>query len=310
MEIEHMLSLNLQLFGEGGGDGGAGGEGSASAATEAGPQDLSKVQYGKAAAPAKPMQQEAPAEAPAPDADAEFEELIKGKYKDQFGKRTQKIINDRFKETKSLEAKASNADKLAPIMDLLASKYGVDSTDVDKLVKAVQEDDSYYEDEALDKGLTVKQLKEMKALERENAEFKRQAEAQQRQVRTNQIMDQWSQQANDTAKVYPGFDLNAELSNQESGQRFQDLLRSGIDVRTAFEVIHKDELISGAMRYTAQQVAAKTAADIRTRGQRPVENGSSKRGAVEVRKSDPRQLTKADREEIARRVLRGEKISF
>lgn len=309
METKHMI-LNLRLFGEGGGDGGAGGEGSASAATEAGPQDLSKVQYGKAAAPAQPMQQEAPAEAPAPDADAEFEELIKGKYKDQFGKRTQKIINDRFKETKSLEAKASNADKLAPIMDLLASKYGVDSNDVDKLVKAVQEDDSYYEDEALDKGLTVKQLKEMKALERENAEFKRQAEAQQRQARTDQIMGQWSQQAELTAQRYPGFDLQAEINNPESGKRFSDLLRSGVDVGTAFEVIHKDELISGAMRYTAQQVAAKTAADIRARGQRPSENGSSKHGAVEIRKSDPRTLTRADREEIARRVLRGEKISF
>lgn len=51
---------------------------------------------------------------------------------------------------------------------MLAQKYGVDPGDLEKLSSAIEEDDSYYEDEATRRGLTVQQLKEMKRIEREN----------------------------------------------------------------------------------------------------------------------------------------------
>lgn len=53
------------------------------------------------------------------------------------------------------------------------------------------------------------------------------------------------------------------------------LLRSGVDARTAYEVVHKDEIIGGAMQYTAQRVQEKVVNDIRARGMRPPENGGS-----------------------------------
>ena len=194
------------------------------------------------------------------------------------------------------------------MLELLANKYGVDGKDVDALVKAIEEDDSYYEDEAIQKGLTVEQLKKQKALERENAEFKRAREEAERRQNADRIYAQWQQQGEDTKRFYPNFNFQAEVTNAETSSRFLDLLRAGVDVRTAYEVVHKDELIAGAMQYTAQTIQQKTVNDIRARGMRPAENGTAGNNAAVTVKTDPTKFTKKDREEISRRVMLGERI--
>jgi hypothetical protein len=91
--------------------------------------------------------------------------------------------------------------------------------------------------------------------------------------------------------------------------QFRQLLQSNVPVRTAFEVIHRDEIIPAAMQYTAKTVEQKLANKLVANGARPAENGSSGQSAT-ITKSDVSQLTKEDRREIARRVARGEKIVF
>ncbi|MFZ5975208.1 MAG: hypothetical protein ACOYU3_07350 [Bacillota bacterium] len=326
--------LNLRLFdgGEGGGGAATGAPGSAETGTDApeGATDsgrktkaeknpLAKVVYGKQeGSNTEPAAKEEPAKTepdtktgPIADADAdaarkaEFDRLINGDYKDLYTERTQKMINERFKQTKQLEAQS---EALAPVLDMLAQKYGVDAKDVKALSNAIQEDDSYYEQEAYDRGLTVDQLKQMKKLERENAEFRRVMEERSKAEEANRIMSTWYEQAEQTKGVYPGFDLEVECKNEATGERFVSLLRSGVDVKTAYEVIHKDDLIGGAMQYTAQQVAQKVTNDIRARGMRPAENGTSGNAAAAIVKSDPSKFTRQDREEISRRVQRGERI--
>ena len=112
-------------------------------------------------------------------------------------------------------------------------------------------------------------------------------------------------QAEEAKKVYPSFDLKAEMQNP----KFLDLLRSNIDVRTAYEVLHKDDIIRGAMQFTAKTVESKLAKNVAAQGARPAENGMSS-GSPAVVKSDVSQLSRADRDEIRRRVARGEKIRF
>lgn len=315
-----LKTLNLQLFaGEGGGDGaGTAAEGTANApetaqrGRQSGRNALASVQYGKA-----PTEEVAKHEAETTvttDAQearrAEFERLIKGDYKDLYDERMQRTINARFKENKALEARAATADKMAPLMEMLASKYGVDASNPEAVLKAVREDDSYYEQEAMEKGLSVDQLKQMKALERENAEFKRTAQEAQRQQNAAMLYQRWQTESEACKQMYPAFDLTAEVNSAETGERFMSLLKSGVDVRTAFEVVHKDEIIGSAMQLTAQKIQQKTVADIRTRGMRPVENGASGSSAAVTRKSDPAQFTKRDRDEISRRVMRGERIEL
>ena len=127
--------------GEGGASGAAAGApGEAQAASGGtGPEktgETQKVLYGReAAAAAGPEGQGADAagqqeaqEAQEPGAVARtpeekkqaFRELIRGEYKDQFTEESQRIINDRFKETGSLR---QQLQAYQPLLDLIASRY-------------------------------------------------------------------------------------------------------------------------------------------------------------------------------------------
>ena len=305
MKIKFFIPmLHLQLFAEGAGDGGtAQGQvvtaGDDSQQMKGAKNPLADVQYGiQEEAPVAEVQQTTEAL----DPEAEFEKLIKGQYKAQYDARVQDTIQKRLKGSKETVEKFN---ALSPTLELLGRKYGVDATDIEALNKAIEQDDSYFEDEALEKGITVKQLKEIRAMERENADLRRQMQEQQTQENASKIYAGWMNQAEETKKVYPGFDLKTEMDNP----KFVDLLRSNIDVRTAYEVLHKDEIIPAAMQFTAKTVESKLAKKIAANGARPAETGMSPSSAAVV-KSDVSQLSRADRDEIRRRVARGEKIRF
>ena len=312
MKIDFLIPmLNLQLFAEGAAGAGAGDGGTAEGqgVTEAAalPQTkgaknnpLAGVKYGiqEETAPAAGVQTVA-----TEDRNARFEELIKGEYKDLYDARMQDTIQKRLKSSKETVDKFN---ALTPTLELLARKYGVkDATDIEALNKAIEEDDSYFEEEALQRGITVEELKKVRAIEKENADLKRQMQEEQKKQNADKLYAKWMQQEQETKQVYPSFDMKAEMQNP----RFVDLLRSNVDVRTAYEVVHKDDIISGAMHFTAKTVEQKIANKIAANGARPTENGMSSQSAAVV-KSDVSQLSKADRQEIARRVARGEKIRF
>jgi vacuolar-type H+-ATPase subunit I/STV1 len=261
---------------------------------------LANVKYGiqEDTPPAAKVETDPPTE----DRNAKFEALIKGEYKDLYDARMQDTIQKRLKSTKETVDKY---EALTPTLEMLAKKYGVDASDIKALNKAIEEDDAYYEEEALEKGISVEQLKEIRKMEKENADLKRQMEEQNRKENANKVYAQWMEQAESTKQIYPSFDLRAEMQNQ----RFVDLLRSNIDVRTAYEVIHKDDIIAGAMQFTAKKMEQNITNKIIANGARPSENGNSSQSASVV-KSDVSQLSKADRQEIIRRVQRGEKIRF
>ena len=86
-------------------------------------------------------------------------------------------------------------------------------------------------------------------------------------------------------------------------------LKSGVDVRTAYEVAHHDEIISGAMQFTAQKVKEKTVNDIRARGMRPSEGGLGEHPAGEGQ-LDVTKLTRQQRADMAKRASRGEIINL
>lgn len=307
--------LDLQLFADGGtgGDGGTGAEGATGVtATAAVSQNkgvksnsLEGVKYGIQAeetTPAAEVKETAPTE----DRAAKFKALIEGEYKDIYDAKMQDAMQKRVKNIKESEKEAVDKyNAITPILEMLANKYGVDATDAKAIAKAIEEDNSYYEEEALEKGISVEQLKEIRKLERENAEFKKAKEEADRRENANKIYAQWMEQEQKTKSVYPNFSLQNEMQNPQ----FVNLLRSNIDVQTAFEVIHKDEIIPAAMQYTAKQVEEKISNKIIANGARPTENGNSSQGAS-VTKSDVSTLTKADIAEINRRVARGERISF
>lgn len=283
------MTLDLQLFAEGG-DGGTGSEG---ATGENGTAAVSQTTItdadGNTATPI--------------DRKAEFEKLIKGEYKEEFDAWAQDTVKNRLKGHKETVAKL---EALTPTLETLAKKYGVDSSDIDALNKAIEEDDAYYEEEALEKGVTVEQLKQFKKMERENAELKKLRDEQNAKEAAEKKVAGWMEESKQVKAIYPQFDLRGEMQNP----KFVDLLRvPGVDVRTAYELTHKDEIIAGAMQFTAKTVEKKIADKIAANGARPTENGLNSQSAS-LTKSDVSQLSKADILDIQRRVARGEKISF
>lgn len=302
------MLLNLQLFGDGGGDGGTGADGTTGVTpTAAGSgkpgvksNPLADVKYG--IQEEEPTAPAAEVTTQAKDRAAEFDALIKGEYKDLYDQRVQEIVQKRLKSSKEA---ADRYTALTPMLELLAKKYGVDATDAEALVKAIEDDDAYFEEEALERGIPVDQLRTIRKLERDNETLRREKEDRESRAQADQLYSRWIDQATATQKVYPSFNFEAELQNPQ----FVQLLKSNIDVRTAYEVIHKDQIIAGAMQFTAQETERRVTENIRARGQRPVENGNSGQGAATT-KSQVSQLTKADRAEIARRVARGERIRF
>ena len=253
------MYFNLQLFAEGG-DSGTSANGTTGvnvAATGSQPsvkgkESLADVKYGiqKESTPTASSSEVQTTKDSEPDLDAEFEELIKGKYKDQYGKKTQETVQNRLKSSKETVDKYN---ALIPTLEMLGKKYGVDPTDIKALNKAIDEDDSFYEEEALKLGMTVEDLKYRRSIEKENAELKRQMNENETIKRASELYSSWMNQAATVKTVYPSFNLDAELQNP----KFVDLLRSNIDVRTAYEVIHRDEIMPAAMQFTAKTVEQK-----------------------------------------------------
>ena len=282
--------LDLQLFAEGAGDGGTGADGATGAT-------------GTAAESQTQITDSDGNTAQVIDRKAEFDKLIKGEYKDLYDARVQDTIQKRLKGTKETVEKY---EALAPTLEMMAKKYGVDASDIEALNKAIEEDDAYYEEEALEKGLTVQQLKEIRKMERENADLKKQMEAQRNKENADKLVASWMEQSEQVKHIYPSFNLEAEMQNP----KFVDLLRvPGVDVRTAYELTHKDEIIAGAMQFTAKTVEKKLTDKIIANGARPSENGMNSQSAA-ITKSDVSQLSKADILDYQRKIARGERVDF
>ena len=292
-----MDHIFLQLFAEGGGDGAA----SANAGGNGAPEASSTVVYGKQDGEASQPVEQQPTETP----EETFDSLINGKYKEDFAKKTQQIINARFRQTKQLE---EQRDALRPVLDALSAKYGVDAKGknfVAELQAAIDADDTYYEAEADRMGLTVAQLKDQRRMEAENAQLREAIAERERQEARDNVYSGWLAEGEQLKTVYPSFDLEVEAQNES----FVHLLQNGINVKTAYEVIHKDELLSGAIGYAVKTAQQRTVDNIRARGMRPQEAGAgSTAQAAQIVKANPADWSKQDMAEVLRRVRSGEKI--
>lgn len=234
-----------------------------------------------------------------------FQELIEGEYKAEFGEHVQNVIRQRFKVNAENEEKLG---KITPILEMLGQKYNIDPTDIDQIAKVVGDDDSLYEEEAIERGMSVESLKAIKQMERENEQLKAREQQNLAEQRLQQHFNKLAQQAEQAKQLYPGLDLRTEMQNPT----FARLTSPGVDVdvRTAYEVVHREEMRGAEMQYAAQKSAERMANAIRSGSMRPVENGLQGQQSSGAVKTDPKSLTKADREEIKRRVRLGEKIIF
>lgn len=311
MKLGHFTLLKpiLNLFdGEGGGDAAAtpGGTTADTADTRRGKSGGEQVIYGRQEETAPDAGEHIGVQTTSDtleDRRQRYRELVNSEeYKDFYTEDTQRIINQRFAETKDLR---EQLDAVSPVIDLLRQRYGIQDGDMDALMQAMDSDDGYWEEAADDAGMTVEQYKEFKRMERELEAANEQLRRQQGQAQANRQMQQWYTEGEALKQLYPSFDIQRESQNPN----FLALLRAGTPMKTAYEVIHMDEIKAGVARSTAQAAEQQITNNIRARGKRPAETGTTAQATFTV-KDDVSKLTKKDRAEIAKRAARGEKISF
>lgn len=318
---DYIIMLNLQLFGEGGdGAGAAPGDAAAAPAEEStqGQQPQVKARRQKTDVLANVAFKQPPKADKAPATqttqaqedkpkERSFADRIKAEDKEAFQAEVQRILGNRIPRAKANEEALG---KLRPVVELLASRYGIEpgeggDYDLDKLASAVTDDDSYYEEQAAERGMSVDTYKLVHKLEAENERRKAQEAATLEERQRQAAFAKLVEQAEQTKSIYPSFDLNVEMSNPA----FARLTALGVDAKTAFEVIHKDEILAGGMQYAAQTAARKVSAAVQANRSRPSEGGLGSTAPADVR-IDPSAMTLEQRAELKRRVSRGEKFYF
>lgn len=318
------MRLDLRMFDGGAGGAGAGaGAGGEGAATGVGQEAAAPDyhEYKRAQRRGETAkfrgQPEAPKEQPKPQAQEkaaasqqdeqktdpaqEWNDIRNNRYKAQFDADVQSIVQNRLGKSKDAEAKLS---KLAPILDGLAAKYGKQAGDIDALVAAYTDDDSLYEDEAAEKGVSVETLKLTKQLE----SMKQQQAQQQQQQMFNNHLQNLAQQAEELKKTYPQFDLRAELQNERFARMTSP--NGGVSVADAFYAIHHQELQNSAMQYAVQRTQVETANAIQAGQKRPVENGANTQTPGLDIRNDPSKLKYDDIRRIRDQIAAGAKIGF
>ena len=272
---------------------------SAQAQAQSGPAGAGGPE-GAAGAPA--AAQNAPVAQAQQQAEESFESLIKGRYKADYERSLQKAMGERLKSSKR------TISRFAPILDVLGQQYGIDVSDPDRidydaLTRKLTDDKRLYEAEALEKGIPLETLMHMKQVERQNAALQRENAMAQGEMQRRAEFDRLVQQFAEVQTLYPGADLAQELANPEFGR----LVSNGVPARTAYEVIHMAELNAARTRAVAQAAQQQAVDGIQAGARRPQEGaaGGAPGAALGL---DPRKLTKQQREEIRKRVMRGDKV--
>jgi hypothetical protein len=224
-------------------------------------------------APKAEVKNEEPAEPAAQQAaPMSFEDFIKIPENNQ---RLQQMMSDRV--ARVARDKTEYMSKLSPALELIASRYGIQanddgSYDADAITKAIQNDDSYYEQKAMDMGVDVETARRIDQLETEN---KRNEELLQKQQRDQQLREHFmkmQQQAKDVQSIMPGFNLQDAINDP----KFMRLTSPevGMSVKEAIWALHGDEIQQQAVNAVAKRAKVDAANAIRS-GYRPRENGSS-----------------------------------
>lgn len=327
----------LQLFADGTGEGGAAGSGVTSPAAagqdtgvnasavagqtveptqadrlrELGVPEakLKRAKYSQKAAPQK--QQETAAQAAAAETQ-EVTEETKGTAKrlswdeimadPEYNGEMQKVVKA---AKEKLKTSAEGLEKLAPAIQLIAKKYGVDASDYDAVSKAVVDDDAYYEERAMELGVTTDVAKQ---LDKSEKMMRAAEEQQQKFINEQKLMEhigKLNRQAIELQQKYPDFNLGKELNNPTFARLTAPDLN--LPLEDAYELVHREEIKENirqaALKASIQQVSNA----VQSNKNRP-NDGVSKASNASVQTFNYQNATKAQREALKARIRSGEKI--
>ena len=226
----------------------------------------------------------------------------------EYNKQMQSVVQSRLRTAKDAEG---NLAKLTPAIELLARRYNLDpaNMDYDALTKAINDDDSYYEEKALEMGVSVETAKKIDRQERDAAREKAENERTLHEEKFRQHFIKLEQQGEAMKRIFPNFDLRTELNNPAFARMTSPNV--GISVEDAYYAVHRNEIQTAAMQVTAQKTAQKISNAIQSGSRRPDELGTSSQ-APSATTFDYRNAAKDQREALKKRIrdaaARGEKL--
>ena len=278
------LWLNLQLFGEGGdgGDGGSAdsvGENSVDNSGENIPAfipERAKKNYQKALEKTKSMNASDKAQNTNESNATEkpsYADLIKSDdYKEEHKAYMDKTIGDRLKKYKGME---ESLGKHKELLDIVASKYGVNPEDenyLQVLQQKIDEDDSYYENYAMEHDMSTEEARRIVTMERKVAQIDAQKAEQEKQEQMRQHIMLLRQNAEKTKAQFPDFDLETEMQDE----KFRRLCAANNgDTTAAFMACHWNEILTNTVQRASQRIQSQTAQAVASNKARPIENGLS-----------------------------------
>lgn len=232
-----------------------------------------------------------------------FGELMRGEYNREFGEMIVQATQ------KAYDSILNEQGPVGRILNALGQKYGTAPGDYEALAAAVEggvvKDDAYYEDMAMKKGISVQLAKEMDALESENAKHRAAEQQRAEAAKMEAIQQEWDAAVERIRAEDPGFDVKAALADPD----FAQMLKLGVKMEDAYKARYFDDIMARKTAETAKKTESGVVERIRQRGARPSENGTNPVGAA-VLKTDVSKLTPAQCEELERRAMRGQIITF
>lgn len=226
----------------------------------------------------------------------------------EYNKQMQATIQKRLKSDRKAEESLA---KLAPALEVLARKHKLDpnNMDYDALAKAINDDQSLYEDKAIELGVDVETAMKLDQKERADARTKAQEEQTIREQMMQKHFESLEQQGDELKKVYPDFNLQKELQNPVFARMTAPGV--GVPVKVAYNAIHHDEIQTAAMQVTAKKTTEKISNAIQAGSRRPDEAGITSR-APSTSTFDYSKASKEQRQafkkDLMARLARGEKV--
>ena len=171
-----------------------------------------------------------------------------------------------YRRVKEIKARQHTAEK--EIVSLMAKRFGVAKEDYKSIKAAIDEDIAKSE----------------------------------KSDDISQKLELWQKRESEVQKIYPGFVLAKELHNRD----FFNLCYNGVDVMTAYQVLHFDDIIMAAMSYAISEMKRAGFNDNTLKYARARE-GVLDDSSGKMRQEKPK-LTKKERDELIRRAERGETV--
>lgn len=328
--------LMLQLFaGEGGAGGAAAGDGGGTGAdtgansADAGQQRLRELgvpedkirknrayrfpqrQAQTATASEEPKQQAAAAEEKAPTEENKptgrmsWKEIMADP---EYNQEMQKLMKSRLREANGAQEAMAT---LTPALEAIAKHKGLDPAKLDykALAEKILDDDSLYEQTAVEMGLDNSVAKRLERQKMQIEHYQRQEQMTLESQKANEHIRKLEQQAQALKERFPNIDLRQELQNPVFARMTSPGI--GLSVEDAYYAVHRQEIQSAQAQVIASQTAKQISNAIQANARRPDESGGSQ-APSSVQSFDYRKASKAERDALKKRIrdagARGEKV--